>query len=521
MAEVDDIAGGNDFFRAILDHAPWGAIVAATDLEGPCEYINPEFTRITGYELADLPTVQAWVERAYPDRAYRQTVLENWADDVHPDNMRRDVVYAVTCRDGRVRRIQFRAAAFGPTRMIVMLLDRSDAEEAAEQRALLETRMHQKEKLESLGVLAAGVAHDSNNLLVGILGNADLALMELRSGTAAYAKVESIKDTARRAADLAGQLHAYAGEEAFAPETVDLRDVLDQIRPLLESAVSKKTSLRFEFEDFVPAVRADPRQLRQVMLNLVTNASEALGGESGTVTLAAGAVDCDAEQLEAMSAGPMAEPGLHCFLEVTDTGRGFGEDLRDRLFDPFFTTKSTGSGLGLASVLGIVRSHGGAIDVSGAPGQGACFRILLPAHEQDPSDGHADPEDLSGWFGRGTVLLVDDEAMVRDVARAMLERAGFDVLTAQDGYEAVEIFRDHGDDCCCVVADLAMPRMNGEETFRELRTLDPGVRVVLTSGYDEQEASARFSGSGLAAYVQKPYTYTRLIGAVRGALGRS
>ncbi len=515
---AQDTGGESDFYRSILHNAPWGAIVSATELEGPCEYINPEFTRITGYTLDDIPTVGDWIERAYPDPEYRAHVLGNWASDVDPENMRRDVVYRVACSDGSERLIQFRASQFGTTRMIVMLLDVTVAEEQAAERARLEARMHHKEKLESLGVLAAGVAHDFNNLGVGLVGKGDGGVWELGRGRAAHAKGERLGATARGAADLVSQLQAYTGEEVFAPQRIDLRDAVDEIRSLLETSVSKKAELRFRHADPVPEIQADPRQLRQVLVNLVSNASEALQGGSGTITVATGSQEVDVPEIETLVSDVELEPGLFAWVEVSDSGAGFDDAVRDRLFDPFYSTSATGSGLGLASVLGIVRAHRGAIRVRSTLGSGATFRVLLPTDEYQGEDGELDEDEVSSWIGRGTVLLVDDEAMVRDVARAMLERAGFDVLTAQDGYEAVEIFRDHGEDCCCVIVDLAMPRMNGEETYRELRTLRPDVRVVLTSGHEEREASSRFSGSGLAAFVQKPYTYTRLVDAVRRVL---
>jgi PAS domain S-box-containing protein len=514
-----DDARGSAFYADILEHAPWGAIVASTAVEGTCEYMNAEFTRTTGYTLDDIPTVAAWVELAYPDPDYRREVMANWDDDVKPENMHRDVVYRVVCAGGETKEIQFRASPFGQQRMIVMLLDVTEARRAEDERTRLDARMHQKQKLESLGVLASGVAHDFNNLLVGILGNADLALMDLAPGTAAYAKVEAIKNTARRAADLAGQLHAYSGEESFSPERLDLRDAVDEIRSLLESSISKKARLRLDFDDYTPEVLADTRLLRQVLMNLVTNASEALEDAAGTITISTAARECAADDLGGMLVDDEVEPGLFGVLEVRDTGAGF-EGEAATLFDPFSTNRLTGRGLGLATVLGIVRSHLGAVEALGNPGKGATFRILLPAFLPEPSEEELAAESLSTWIGRGTVLLVDDEFMVRDVARAMLERAGFDVLTAQDGYEAVEIFRDHGEDCCCVLVDLAMPRMNGEETFRELRRQDPDVRVVLSSGYDADEADSRFAGTGLAAFVRKPYTYAQLIDAVRRALGQ-
>ena len=519
MTSEREPARDSAYYAEILEHAPWGAIVASTAPDGPCEYINGEFTRITGYGLEHIPTVADWIQRAYPDPEYRQYVLDNWAADVDPANMGRDVVYQVTCAGGEVRDIEFRASEFGADRMIVMLLDVTESRRAAQERGRLDARMHQKQKLESLGVLASGVAHDFNNLLVGILGNADLALMELAPGTAAFAKVTRIKDTARRTADLAGQLHAYAGEEAVTPEALDLRDAVEEIQSLLESSISKKARLRLELDDYTPEVMADARQLRQVLMNLVTNASEALEDGPGTITIWTGACECEAADLDGMLVDDRTEPGLFGVLEVRDTGCGFDSEP-EKLFDPFYTTRSQGSGLDLASVLGIVRAHRGAIEVEGAPGEGATFRVLLPSHLPDDSDGDLSVESMSSWIGRGTVLLVDDESMVRDVGRAMLERAGFDVLTAQDGYEAVEIYRDHGDDCCCVVVDLAMPRMNGEETYRELRRLTPDVRVVLSSGYEEDEADSRFAGTGLAAFVRKPYTYAQLIEAVRRALDR-
>jgi CheY-like chemotaxis protein len=285
---------------------------------------------------------------------------------------------------------------------------------------------------------------------------------------------------------------------------------------MLKTCISKKVVLNLNLENSAPPFEGDPAQIRQVLMNLVINASEAIGEKSGVVTVSTGARYCDAEYLRETFLDESLPEGLYVSLEVSDTGCGMDRETHARIFEPFFTTKFTGRGLGMSAVLGIVRGHKGAIKVYSEPGKGTTFRLLFPASTragEESAGGKVEPG--SEWRGTGTVLLVDDEETILGVGRLMLERLGFSVITAGDGKEAVEIYRSRGSEIAFVLLDLTMPRMNGEEAFRELRRIDPDVRVILSSGYSEREISARFAGKGLTGFIQKPYQMASLRDAMK------
>jgi CheY-like chemotaxis protein len=288
---------------------------------------------------------------------------------------------------------------------------------------------------------------------------------------------------------------------------------------MLEISVSKKATLRYFFAEDLPPVEADATQMRQVIVTLITNASEALGDESGVISVSTGCMECERADLAASYLDDNLPEGRYVYLEVSDTGCGMDAEMQTKIFDPFFTTKFLGRGLGLAAVLGIVRGHKGAIKVSSEPGRGTTFKILLPAMEWASGDWVQNAEQRAPRREGGTVLLVDDESYVRDVGSQMLDLLGFQVLTAADGREALEVFRRHGGEIDLVILDLSMPVMGGEETFRELRRLRSDVRVILSSGYDEQEVTPRFAGKGLAGFVQKPYTVAKLEQTLSRVLG--
>jgi CheY-like chemotaxis protein len=262
-------------------------------------------------------------------------------------------------------------------------------------------------------------------------------------------------------------------------------------------------------------------QIRQVIMNLITNASEAIGDEIGAIAVTTGAVECDSTDLASPYLTEKLEPGEYVRLEIADTGGGMDEEALNKLFDPFFTTKFMGRGLGLAATLGIIRGHNGAIKVDSEPGKGTTFRVLFPAHDK-PAEmktaGQAEvgPEE---WRGVGVVLLVDDEETVRMVAGEMLEAMGFTVLTARDGAEAVKIFGERGGQIDLVLLDMSMPRMNGAEAFDQIRRLKPDARVILSSGFGVSEAMRRFDGKGLSGFIKKPYTYNALMEIVKEATG--
>jgi len=374
-----------------------------------------------------------------------------------------------------------------------------------EERRQLEAQVQQAQKLESLGVLAGGIAHDFNNLLTGVLGNAQLALYDLASSSPARESVEDIEQAARRAADLCRQMLAYSGKGKFVVQPIDLTETVREMGQLLEVSISKKAALRHNLAEGLPAITADATQIRQIVLNLITNASEALGEEGGVVSVATGVMDCDRAYLGCTYLDDDLPEGRYAYLEVADTGCGMDDGTLEKIFEPFFTTKFTGRGLGLAAVLGIVRGHQGAINVYSEPGQGTAFRVLFPALDEPAASESQNDQDPKDIRGTGTVLLVDDEERVRRVGRRILERMGFTVLTARDGREAISVFQEHADEIACVLLDLTMPNMDGVEAFQQLRRIREDVRVVLASGYNEQDATQHFTGQGLAGFIQKPF----------------
>ncbi|MBD3348253.1 MAG: PAS domain S-box protein [Candidatus Eisenbacteria bacterium] len=392
---------------------------------------------------------------------------------------------------------------------------------AKEQRELLEAQIQHSQKLESLGVLAGGIAHDFNNLLTGIMGNADLALLDTGPESPAHGCLIEIRSTAQRAADLSRQMLAYSGKGSFVIEPISVNEVVREMASLLDVSISKRATIEYELEADLPVIIGDATQIRQVIMNLITNASDAIGEADGTITVGSGVRSCDEAYLSECYLVQDVEPGEFAYISVSDTGCGMDAETMQRIFDPFFTTKFTGRGLGLASTLGIVRGHGGAVRVTSEPGRGTSFEVLLPvAVDAVPADAErGQAEACRQLEGDATVLVVDDEDTVREVAARMLQQAGMKVMTAADGVEALEVFRRCPDRIGCVLLDLTMPRMSGEETLRELRNLRDDVRVVLSSGYSEQEVVQQIDDEKhVAGFVQKPYLLDNLVEKIGQAI---
>jgi CheY-like chemotaxis protein len=363
------------------------------------------------------------------------------------------------------------------------------------------------------------VAHDFNNLLTGILGNASLALDGIPDQHPNRQLIQEVMHAAERAADLTRQLLAYAGKGRFVMRTVDLSALVREIGGLVQTSIPKPVHLNLQLTDGLPGVDADPGQLQQIVMNLVINGAEAIGPEGGTVLVRTAEQQLDAQELGAMISPGLPEqvrPGRFVGLEVHDTGCGMTPETLAQIFDPFFTTKFAGRGLGLSAVLGIVRSHHGVLKVYSRPGQGTTFKVLLPASARTKMEVPArGPGDLAG---RGIVLVVDDEEIVRQAARNALERYGYQVIVAADGSEAVAVYQRERTGVSLVLLDLTMPVMGGEEALARLQQIDPAVRVLLTSGYNELEAVQRFAGKGLAGFIQKPYTSAALAEKVKVVL---
>ena len=404
--------------------------------------------------------------------------------------------------------------------LTLILRDSSERRRAEDERLKFLSQIQQTQKLESLGVLAGGIAHDFNNLLMAVLGHADLALDALPASSEAREDLAEIRRAAQRATELCKQMLAYSGKGRFVIQAVEMQKVVEEMLHMLRVSISKNAIMKLNFSPNLPSVDADASQLRQVVMNLVVNASEAIGERSGVITISTGAMDCDRTYLSESWLDEQLPEGMYVFIEVADTGAGMDAETRTRIFDPFFTTKFTGRGLGLAAVLGIVRGHRGAIKVYSELGRGTTFKVLFPASQRAEAREEGSP--VRGIYeGKGTVLLVDDDESVRAVGRKMLERIGFSVVTAADGSEAIARFRERADDIICAIVDLTMPHVDGAETFRELRRMRPGVRVILSSGYNEQDVTQRFVGKGLAGFIQKPYQLSTLVSVLKEVLEKT
>jgi PAS domain S-box-containing protein len=476
---------------------------------------------ITGYSLEEVKEWGCWIQLVLEQdlSLFRKNVIEL------PPNESSACELRIRRKDGTVRWLMaFTVSVADPNDFLTHRLyggcqDITERKLAEEERLQMERRLLHAQKLESLGVLAGGIAHDFNNLLMAILGYADLALLDLSPGSPTRPKLEGIVNASRRAADLCRQMLAYSGKGKFVVERLYLEDVINEMIHLLKTTISKKVLLNLNLERNLPPLEGDPSQVRQVLMNLVINASEAIGERSGVITISTGARYCDRAYLRETYLNDELAEGMYVSLEVSDTGCGMDRETQARFFEPFFTTKFTGRGLGMAAVLGIMRGHRGAIKVYSEVGKGTTFRLLFPASQHAGKDTDSAQEGLTKpWRGEGMVLLVDDEETVLAVGKDMLQRLGFSVSTAEHGRDALEIYGRHKGEIVCVLLDLTMPHMDGEETFRELRRMNPSVRVIMCSGYSEQEIASRFTGKGLAGCLQKPYLLADLRNAMKQAL---
>jgi PAS domain S-box-containing protein len=400
-----------------------------------------------------------------------------------------------------------------PHRVFATFRDITERRRAEQDRLEMERRLLHSQKLESLGVLAGGIAHDFNNLLMAILGNLDLALMDLSPVSPARASIEQSVLAARRAADLTRQMLAYSGKGKFDIRELDLSELVEENAHLFRTGIAKIVTLKVQLGRGLPPIKADPGQMQQVIMNLITNASEAMGECAGVISLVTGVQDCDAATLARSRVDEIPPPGRFVFLEVTDTGCGMDDHTLQRLFDPFFTTKFMGRGLGMSAILGIVRAHHGAIIIDSEVGRGTTIRVLFPAGAAKsaappPAAAAGASDGARGTAARrGAILVVDDEEMVRNVCGRMLRQQGWSVLAAASGPEAITLFQTRSAEIVAVILDLSMPQMDGIAACRELRAIRPDLKVILSSGYSNDERSAPgLAAEGIAGFIQKPYT---------------
>jgi signal transduction histidine kinase len=412
---------------------------------------------------------------------------------------------------------RLRAAA----RMTGLAVERGRAEEAfraRRQRELeLESQLRQAAKMEALGVLAGGVAHDFNNVLATILANAEFARELLPATSEVQELLSDIVEASQRAGQFCKQMLAYAGHGALTSTRFEVGALLREVDRLVQAAVSKKTGLEYELLDRPVYVEGDENQLLQVAMNLVTNAAEAIGEERGLIVVRSELCRYDADTLRLRGLPAELAPGEYVRLSVSDTGSGMDEETLARIFDPFFTTKFPGRGLGLSAVRGIITQHRGAIEIESEVGHGTTFAVMFPTVEAAQPD-EAAPESSEGDTRSKLILVADDERALRRILCRRLRHAGFDVLEAEDGQEAIDVFAEHGDSIDCVLLDYSMPRRSGLEVQQALHSVREDLPIVLMSGFSELEVVERFQGAPLAASLEKPVSTAALLEAIRDAL---
>ena len=400
------------------------------------------------------------------------------------------------------------------TMAIEVVEDITERKRMESERLEMERKLLHSQKLESLGVLAGGIAHDFNNLLMVILGNLEITLLKLSHDSPLRAKLERAVKTCQQAANLVRQMLTYTGKGFFELKIIDLNGIIRGNAALFRTSVARNINLSVTIHPDLPFIRGDRGQIQQVIMNLLINASEAIGPSPGDITVATGIGEFDDEYLKRSRLEEMPPAGAFVYLEVSDNGSGMDPKTQARVFEPFFTTKFTGRGLGMSAVLGIVRAHSGAILLDSEVGRGSVFRVLFPvsrkgAEELDETAPQGREAVTPAEFS-GTVLVVDDEEEVRNLCISMAESLGFRAIGTSDGMEALKLFREHAEEISLVILDLMMPNMDGVSAFHMLKRVRRDIDVILCSGYSEEKVSERFAGDRPAGFIQKPFTVDEL-----------
>jgi len=471
---------------------------------------NEEFLRLTGrsasgeLEGASLQSLLAPQDRERVMQEYSEGLASGFI---------RNLELELLAPSGRITPVELNArvrSEVGGRRVLAFCMDISSRREREVERQAFDRQLQETQKLESLGILAGSIAHDFNNLLTGIIGNANLARTEGGDNVELQVFLDQIEIAATRAADLCRQMLAFSGKGKFVLEMLNINGAVEETARLVQVSISKKVELEYSLFPELPNILADATQIRQVLMNLLINAAEAIGDGRGTIRVSTRMVSIDEHSPVSNNLVGALAPGRYVCLRVRDSGAGMPAEVRQRIFEPFFTTKVTGRGLGLAAVLGIIRSHKGALSVESEEGKGTTFELHFPCAievEGGPDRGVALNK---GWTGCGTVLVVDDEETVRITVSLMLQALGFLVRHVADGEEAVAAVADRDEDFSMVLLDLTMPQLHGDEALAEMRRYQPNLKAIVMSGYDEDEVMVRFGKEPVNAFLQKPFRLPQL-----------
>jgi len=493
----------NRLLLAAMRRAPNGILVCNRD--GKILYANERLAKMHGEDdsSALLGRYAAELRGGQPHDLFYQDIIActDSGDSWHGD-------YTLETEEERVTIVSRTMSAIvldGHSYLVG--IDRDVTQERA-QAAKLEAI----QRLESLGVLAGGIAHDFNNILTAIRGNAMLA--KKNSSEASATHLQRIEEGTQKAAGLCQQMLAYAGKGEFVVEALDLSDLVADVSQLIAVSIDKNIELRVQLTQELPPVKGDPAQLQQIVLNLITNANEAINGQSswssGVITITTSERNVDDAILSHAVGGAEIKAGTFVALEVTDNGCGIDDATKQRMFEPFFTTKFTGRGLGMSAILGIVQSHHGALLLESEPGEGTRFCLLLPPTDEaiPPKEDAINLQENSPLSGM--VLIIDDEEVIREMAEEVLEEVGLRTLSAENGERGIELFRHHQSEIDAVLLDMTMPVMDGEACFKALRAIQDDLPVVVASGYAERDVIQAFGEGALAGFLQKPFDPERL-----------
>jgi two-component system cell cycle sensor histidine kinase/response regulator CckA len=521
-ASTDALEESSRRHRAILDNVQ--DVMWVKDLSGRYTAVNEAFARLFHRQKADFESLTA-ADLLPADAALVVTEQEAQAIARRmPVSVERDLIV-----DGKALVLDTTVSPVldadgNPMGTTGISRDITDRKRVEAERRHAEDQMRHAQKLESLGVLAGGIAHDFNNLLAEILGNAELARRELAPDSSTLALFNDIEASAMRAAELTRQMLAYSGKAQLESRPLDLSATIDAMSDALRKSISGNATLRLQLPPDLPLVDADLSQIQQVVTNLVINASEALKDGVGSITVRTERTEISAGELSRLDAQGEVREGAYVVIEVSDTGVGMFAETKEKMYDPFFTTKFVGRGLGLPAVLGILRGHHGGIIAHSVVGRGTTFRVLFPALTAGGSPAVAPPRaaaPITAEHGREVVLIVDDEPGVLRTATRIIEHAGFSVVTAGDGVEAVALIKERGSSISLVLLDMVMPRLSGLDALRAIREIMPGLPVVLTSGFTGESTADRVGDLELVKFISKPYRMNDLIAAVRTLIGEA
>ena len=504
--------------NSIMQTTPFGVIFVRNQV---IEWCNDRICQVLGYSKEEMIGKST--------RTYYETEEEfnRVGKELYKDLVGYNTSWVETkwkSKNGEWIDIRINAALRNPQcpedGIVAGIIDIREQKKFEQQREQMQERIHQLQKIQSLETLAGGVAHDFNNLLMAIIGSAELALHEVPEISVARGYLNSIIIAGKKGSELAQQMLSYAGRKKLLTNRVNLNKMIGEMVQIIQSSISKKVVLKLDLAEQIPLVEGDITQLSQIIMNLVINANEAIGNKSGVIIIRTSASLCDSKYLDTLFLPGELKEGLYVVIEVIDTGCGMDEETKKHIFEPFYTTKFTGRGLGLASVLGIIKSHHGGIKLYSEKGKGTAFKIFLPAIEWMEEKDTAFTEEKKELRYEGKFILAEDEDTVRAITQRMLEYLGFEVLSAVDGREAIQLFKEHKDDIKCVLLDLTMPHVDGIEACIEMKKIKEEIPIILTSGYPHEQIATKTNIELFSNYIQKPFHFDGLKEIIQQVLSK-